>query len=365
LKLSVIILNYNVKDFLHLCLHSVEKALRSIDSEIIVVDNNSPDESCKMVRDNFPDVTLIENSSNDGFSKGNNLGVAEASGEYLCILNPDTVVAEDTFIKLLEFSETKDTLGIVGCRLIDGKGEFLPESKRNIPLIGVAFQKMIGNSKQYYANQVEEYAIGEVPIQVGAFMFLKKSVYNEVGGFDEDYFMYGEDVDLSYKIYSKGYVNYYFGKTSVIHFKGESTLKDATYAKRFYGAMQLFYKKHFKQNVFFDALVWFGIKFAYLLRKPPINVSSNPERYLIVSGNIDKSLIDVLKKPVDTVSKIDNIPLNTEVIFDTKTVSYKDLIAYLSNPLINTKATFKILPENASFILGSNDSKNRGEVLKF
>jgi len=365
LKLSVVILNYNVQDFLHLCLKSVEKALKSIDSEIIVVDNKSSDGSCEMIKHYFPHVKLIENPSNDGFSKGNNLGVAQASGEYLCILNPDTVVAEDIFEQLLKFAQTKDDLGIIGCRLIDGKGQFLPESKRNVPLVKIAFQKVIGNSKQYYANDIDELDIGQTPILVGAFMFLKRSVYTEVGGFDEDYFMYGEDIDLSYKIFSKGYTNYYFGKATAIHFKGESTLKDATYAKRFYGAMQLFYKKHFRQNIFFDGLVWLGIKLAYLSRKTPTINSSNPEKYLLVSNHPNQKLSKLLKKPLEVNSKIDKVRLNTEIIFDTKHVSYKDIITYMSDASISSQATFKILPENVSFIIGSNDSRNRGEVLKF
>ena len=156
MKLSVIILNYNVKYFLELCLRSVETAISNIDAEIIVVDNNSEDGSCYMVKDLFPNVKLIENKENYGFSKGNNIGVSQAKGDYLCILNPDTVVAEDTFLKLLEFSENKIKLGIVGCKLINGRGEFLPESKRKIPYVNAAFKKLIGNTDDYYANNINE-----------------------------------------------------------------------------------------------------------------------------------------------------------------------------------------------------------------
>ena len=269
MKLSVIILNYNVRYFLELCIKSVQAAVKNIDAEIIVVDNNSSDNSCEMVSKLFPNVILIQNKENLGFSKGNNLAVAKAKGEYICVLNPDTVIAEDTYEALLNFSENKENLGIVGCKLINGSGLFLPESKRNIPYVSVSLKKILGNPKYYYANQLGANNIGEVDILVGAFMFLKKSVYNQVNGFDEDYFMYGEDIDLSYKIINAGYKNYYNGDITVIHFKGESTLKDKHYARRFYGAMQIFYEKHFKTNLFYDLAVWLGIKFFYVFRKVP------------------------------------------------------------------------------------------------
>jgi GT2 family glycosyltransferase len=209
LKLSVVILNYNVRYFLELCLKSVEAALVSIPSEIIVIDNNSKDGSCDMVKDKFPSVTLIENYSNVGFSKANNQAVQLAKGEYVCILNPDTVVAEDTFESILNFAQKQTNLGIIGCRLIDGSGNYLPESKRNIPLVDIAIKKILGNSNSYYANHINEFDIAKVEILVGAFMVLKRSLYHNLAGFDEDYFMYGEDIDFSFKSLKKGYDNYY------------------------------------------------------------------------------------------------------------------------------------------------------------
>lgn len=244
MKLSVIILNHNVRFFLELCLKSVQDAIKNIEAEIIVVDNNSEDASCQMVKDLFPDVILIDNKENFGFSKGNNIGVSKAKGEYVCVLNPDTVLPEDVFEKLLEFSESKENLGIVGCKLINGRGEYLPESKRNIPFVRAAVKKLLGNPKDYYATYLGENEIGKVSILVGACMLMRREVYDIVNGFDEDYFMYGEDIDLSYKVLKAGYENYYFGKSKIIHFKGESALRDTFYAKQFYGAMQIFYKKH-------------------------------------------------------------------------------------------------------------------------
>ncbi|MGB5418716.1 glycosyltransferase family 2 protein, partial [Algibacter sp.] len=363
MKLSVIILNYNVEYFLELCLRSVEAAIANIDAEIIVVDNNSEDGSCARVTKEFPNVILIENHYNSGFSKGNNIGVLQAKGEYLCILNPDTVVAEDTFLKLLEFSESKEKLGIVGCKLVDGKGAFLPESKRKIPYVRAAFKKLMGNSDDYFANQIHEKDVCEVAILVGAFMFLEKAVYNDIGGFDEDYFMYGEDIDISYKALKKGYKNYYFGETTVLHFKGESTLRDKNYARRFYGAMQIFYKKHFKKNVFFDLFVWGGIRAVYFFRKNPISKLKTISKYVFISDKLNESLKAVLTKEVILKSDLKNIEKASEIIFDSNTLSFKNIINFMETNQLDKSVTFKILPKNSKFIIGSDDAISRGEVI--
>jgi GT2 family glycosyltransferase len=212
LNLSVVILNYNVRHFLELCLKSVSAAIANLDAEIIVVDNSSDDDSADMVKQMFPEVKLIENPENYGFSKGNNIGVAHAQGRYVCILNPDTVVPEDCFVELLNFAEDKTDLGILGCQLLDGRGCFLPESKRNVPYPYVALKKVLGMDSSYYAQHLQPNEVGTVDILVGAFMLLKTEVYNELCGFDESYFMYGEDIDLSYKALKKSYINYYYGK---------------------------------------------------------------------------------------------------------------------------------------------------------
>ncbi len=365
MKLSVVILNYNVKFFLELCLKSVEAALSNIDAEIIVVDNNSKDGSCDMVKKLFPEVKLIENKENHGFSKGNNIGVLEAKGEYLCILNPDTVVAEDTFIKLLEFAESKQNLGIVGCKLIDGRGDFLPESKRKIPFVKASLKKILGKTNDYYANNIDKNAIGKVDILVGAFMFLKKETYNKIEGFDEDYFMYGEDIDISYKALKKGFKNYYFGETTVLHYKGESTLRDKNYARRFYGAMQIFYKKHFKKNVLFDLFVWGGIRFVYFFRKQPIKKIKTVNKYVFISDAINKQLENVLNKELILKSNINNIEKESEVIFDANSLSYKSIIDFMEMNHGDDSLTFKILPKNSKFVIGSDDAVSRGEVIGF
>ena len=327
MQLSIVILNYKVRYFLELCLKSVQEAITDIDAEIIVIDNNSQDGSCEMVKALFPNITLIENTENVGFSKANNQAVAIATGEYVCILNPDTVVAEDTFTQLLLFAATKENLGIVGCKLIDGAGQFLPESKRNVPTPTIAMQKILGISNNYYANHIHENEIGEATVFVGAFMLLKRAVYLEVQGFDEAYFMYGEDIDLSYTIKQAGYNNYYYGNTTVIHFKGESTLKNELYASRFYGAMQLFYKKHFRKNVFFDCLVFIGtsvLPFFSRAVKPKVYT----KEVLILDNNIQP---------------------------------FKDLISKMEA----MSYQYKIIPKNSTFSILSNSSESRGVVEMF
>ena len=263
MQLSVIILNYNVRYFLELCLESVQHAIQNLDAEIIVVDNNSPDDSCAMVKKQFPDVQLIENKENVGFAKANNQAVRVAKGYYICVLNPDTVVAETTFLNCIKKAKTLSNLGLIGVQLLDGKGGFLPESKRNLPTPKVSLFKVFGGRFShlfpYYATHLAKDSEGEISVLVGAFMFTEKYKYIEAGGFDEQYFMYGEDIDFSYSIKKLGYKNYYLGSEAMIHFKGESSFKDKIYRERFFGAMKLFYKKHFKSSFFMNGIVFLGI----------------------------------------------------------------------------------------------------------
>lgn len=362
MKLSVVILNYNVRYFLELCLQSVEAALKGIPSEIIVIDNNSKDGSCKMVKDKFPTVTLIENNSNLGFSKANNQAVQVAKGEYVCILNPDTVVAEDTFSSILNFAEKQTNLGIIGCRLIDGSGKYLPESKRNIPRVDIAIKKVLGNSKTYYANHVKAFDVAKVEILVGAFMFLKRSHYNYLEGFDEDYFMYGEDIDFSFKSLKKGFDNYYFGNTSVIHYKGESTRRNAIYLKRFYGAMQIFYKKHFKSNVLFDLGVLLGIKLMILFKPLKHQKSEINYQAVLVSTNPNTQLVEKLNPKV--ITSFEAVEDHSELILDASSLTFKSIIDQMQSSKCKD-LIFKIQPKNCSYIVGSNSADSVGDVIQF
>ena len=364
MKLSVIILNYNVRYFLELCLKSVHAAVKDIDAEIIVVDNNSTDDSCAMIKRLFPEVKLIENTENYGFSKGNNIGVQHAKGEYLCILNPDTVVAEDTFTSILNFAESKPNCGIVGCQLIDGRGEFLPESKRQIPTPIVAFQKLLGKSNNYYSNHIKPENIGETDIFVGAFMIMKRALYLEVHGFDEDYFMYGEDIDLSYKILKAGYQNYYYGKNTIIHFKGESTLKDQTYAKRFYGAMGIFYKKHFKSNWLLTGLVKLALNFATRMTKTKDVDNVEIAETMVISNAINKDLKPKLKRPITFTSNTEEpVPENAQIVIDIEYVSFKSIIEIMKRYNSTRQNSYRMLLKSSSFMLGSDNSVSRGEVI--
>jgi GT2 family glycosyltransferase len=377
--ISIVIVNYNVRYFLEQCLLSVQDACATINAEIIVVDNNSHDDSCEMISNKFPKVRLIANKDNTGFSKANNQGVAIAKGDYVLILNPDTVVAEDTFEKILNFAKTKPNIGALGVKLIDGKGNFLPESKRGIPTPKVSFNKLLGiSSKQtgkYYASHLADNETGIIEILVGAFMLMKKSVYNEVKGFDEDYFMYGEDIDLSYKILKKGYQNYYFSDTQIIHYKGESTKKDVKYLKYFYGAMNIFYKKHFKLNVIYDFLMSFGIQFWFLLKyfklKTKESVIENKNDFIYIGKNIKtfaklKTVINVDLAIHHNSISVDDILVNKikTIIFDNNSVSNKELIKAISI-LKNKNYSFRFIPRNCNFFIGSDSSMDKGLVITF
>lgn len=377
MQLSIIILNYNVRYFLEQCVLSVQSAIQNLDAEIIVVDNNSQDDSCKMMKERFPDVVLVENKENSGFPKGNNIGVEIAKGEYICILNPDTVVAEDTFEKILAFAKTKTDLGIVGCKLIDGTGNFLPESKRGIPTPFVAFTKIFSLYKifpsiksfcNYYASHINENQTGKVEILVGAFMVMKKGTYQEVGGFDEDCFMYSDDIDLSYMVLKTGKQNYYFHETTVIHYKGESTIKDGTYMKRFQEAMNFFYKKHFKTSVFFSLFMKIGIIFFSFIKmfQGKTKPKSKPENYILVSENSNSVIIKSLEKKLNSEVIINKKPNNSqriEFILDVNSLGFKKAIAFMEANK-NQHCTFKMLVKNTNFLIGSNSSNDRGEVIK-
>ncbi len=255
MKLSIVIVNYNVKYFLEQCLLSVYQALHGVESEIFVVDNASADGSVAMVKSKFPSVKVIENRENLGFAKANNQALRKASGEYLLLLNPDTVVQENTFNVCLRFMDAHSEAGGLGVKMMDGKGNFLPESKRGLPTPWVSFYKIFGLSAlfprsprfaRYHLGHLDKNKNHEIEILAGAFMLMRKEALEKVGLLDEDYFMYGEDIDLSYRITKAGYKNYYLADTSIIHYKGESTKKGSlNYVYIFYKAMAIFARKHF------------------------------------------------------------------------------------------------------------------------
>lgn len=257
-KLSVIIVNYNVKYFLEQCLLSVFKAAQNVSAEVFVVDNNSVDGSCDMVSEKFPQAILIQNKINTGFAKANNQAMRIANGEYVLLLNPDTVVEEDTFTKCVDFMDAHADAGGLGVYMIDGKGNFLAESKRGLPTPAVAFYKIFGLSAlfpksklfgRYHLGFLDKNKTHAVDVLSGAFMLMRKTALDKVGLLDEDFFMYGEDIDLSYRITQGGYKNYYFPETKIIHYKGESTKKSSVnYVIVFYKAMVIFARKHYSNQ---------------------------------------------------------------------------------------------------------------------
>lgn len=258
MKLSVIIVNYNVKAYLEQCLRTVFEALKGMEAEVFVVDNLSTDGSAEMVREKYPEVRLIANQVNVGFSRANNQAIRESAAEYVVLLNPDTVVGEDVFHKVVDFLDAHPKAGGLGVKMIDGTGRFLPESKRGLPTPTVAFFKIMGLSRlfphsrffgRYHLGHLPEDEAAPIEILSGACMFLRKKTLDEVGLLDESFFMYGEDIDLSYRITLGGFENWYLPQAKIIHYKGESTKKSSVnYVFVFYNAMAIFARKHFTRR---------------------------------------------------------------------------------------------------------------------
>lgn len=255
MKLSIIIVNYNVQYFLEQTLLSIQKAASKIEHEVWVVDNHSVDGSVQMLHQKFPNVKLIANQENVGFSRANNQAISLSAGEFVLLLNPDTVLAEDTLERCLQKMEQDLKIGAIGVKMIDGGGNYLPESKRGFPSPATAFFKTTGlyrlfpNSgyfNKYYHGDLDPSVNHEIEILCGAFMFIRRQALDKAGMLDEAFFMYGEDIDLSYRIMEAGYKNYYLADTTIIHYKGESTKKGTlNYVKTFYQAMIIFANKHF------------------------------------------------------------------------------------------------------------------------
>ncbi len=282
MKLSVVIVNYNVEHFLEQCLASVRLAMKGIDGEVFVVDNNSVDGSVQMVKNKYPDFILIDNKENLGFAKANNQAIRQSRGEYVLLLNPDTVVEETTFIKVIDFMDRTPDAGGLGVMMVDGKGNFLPESKRGLPTPEVSFYKIFGLSSlfprskrfgKYHLSYLDKQKIHQVEVLSGAFMLLRSETLDKTGLLDETFFMYGEDIDLSYRILKAGYKNYYFPETRIIHYKGESTKKSSVnYVFVFYNAMIIFARKHYAREklrlfiAIINMAIWFRAGLALMAR---------------------------------------------------------------------------------------------------
>jgi N-acetylglucosaminyl-diphospho-decaprenol L-rhamnosyltransferase len=280
MDISVIIVNYRVPYFLELCLHSVRKALEGLDAEIIVVDNHSGDGGVDWLRPLFPEVNWIVNAENEGFSRANNRALGAATGDHLLFLNPDTIVPENFARKCLGFM--RPHVGGLGVRMVDGNGRFLRESRRGFPSPWVAFCKLSGLTSlfprsrwfaRYYLGHLPPDQTAPAPVLSGACFFVHRSALDRVGGFDETFFMYAEDIDLSYRLEQAGYTNYYLADVTIVHFKGESTPKDFRYVRQFYKAMIQFRRKHFRMSglsqAAVEAAIWLrGVMGAVAVRAP-------------------------------------------------------------------------------------------------
>jgi len=377
MKLSVIIVNYNVRYFLEQCLTSVLRATANIDAEIFVVDNESKDDSVEMVKNKFPQVKVITNKKNVGFSKANNQAIAIAKGEYILLLNPDTVVEEDTFEKCIAFMDKHPEAGGLGVKMIDGNGVFLPESKRGLPTPSVSFYKIFGLSSLFPKSKVfSKYHLGylnnnetnEIEILSGAFMWMRKSVLDQTGYLDESFFMYGEDIDLSYRILLAGFKNYYFPEAKIIHYKGESTKKGSiNYVFVFYNAMIIFSKKHFAKKakafsffiniaIYLRAMLAIVVRFLNFIRLPILDT-------LIIS--VVLALLTLFKpfigfpNQIEISNELGMLNVLT-VIFSfiagltltksyTKTVNISRTIVGLIIGSIILFSTNHLFPENSSF----------------
>ena len=254
MKLSVVIVSYNVRELLTACIDSVVKASEGIDAEVFVVDNKSADDTVEVISRDYPWIHLINNKENLGFSKANNIAIRQSEGEYVLLLNPDTVVAEGTLRGVVEFMDQHPEAGGAGVRMHNADGTLAPESRRAVPTPLVAARKMLGFTKRYYMSNLPWDKPGKIEVVSGAFMMLRRKAIDQVGLLDEDFFMYGEDIDLSYRLLKGGWQNWYL-PLDIIHYKGQSTQKsDFRYVHVFYQAMLIFFRKHYSHLSFFFTL---------------------------------------------------------------------------------------------------------------
>lgn len=401
--LSVIIVNYRVKHFLELCLHSVQKALRGIDAEVIVVDNHSGDDSVAYLRPLFPAVTFIVNTVNVGFARANNQALQQARGDYILFLNPDTILPEDIATRCLSFLQSTPGIGGLCPRMIDGSGRFLKESRRGVPSPWVAACKLFGLTALFpHSRLFATYYLGHLPadrshpspVLSGACLWISRAALTRVGPFDSDYFMYAEDIDLSYRLEQAGYVNYYFADATIVHFKGESTRKDIRHIRQFYKAMSQFRRKHFNSGlsrVFasgLEAAIWLRAGLGAIGRiarrpsqssehvpSPGQGLSSPRQSPLVLPrhtwltgdpaaiGHL-RPLLDISgeRKPAPDLQQAD------EIIFcEGEKFSFKDCIAALESAAPHRRRQGR--PQQAMFyatgsqsVVGSASRDGRGEI---
>jgi len=262
MKLSVVIVSYNVRRFVEQCLDSVHKASEGIESEVFVVDNASQDDTVEAIGKEYPWVRLIANDDNLGFARANNIAIRQSVGEYVLLLNPDTIVAEQTLRQAVDFMDAHPKAGGVGVSMRNADGTLAPESRRAIPTPWVSCLKMLGFTRRYYMSHLSWDEPGRIEVISGAFCLLRRKALDQIGLLDEDFFMYGEDIDLSFRLLKGGWENWYV-PCDIVHFKGESTQKSTfRYVHVFYQAMLIFFRKHYSHlSVFYTIPVKMAIYF--------------------------------------------------------------------------------------------------------
>lgn len=401
MELSIIIVNYNVKFFLEQCLHAVQKAISTIDAEIFVVDNHSSDHSVSYLKPLFPAVRFIENTRNIGFGAANNQALASSSGDYILFLNPDTLMPEDCLINCLSFIRSKADAGALGIRMLDGSGNFLPESKRAFPSPMAAFYKLIGLSAIFpQSARFNQYSLGHlnplhnhrVDVLAGAFMLVSKPVLNITGSFDERFFMYAEDIDLSYRIQRAGFSNYYFSGSCILHFKGESTRKGSlNYVLLFYNAMRVFVQKNYRGtragifSLFIQVAIFFRGFFSvldkiflYPMKKIFLKwtLSSRSEGPLVVISDQKayESLIRFYKQaglkipemqlilPENAADLLQHQQVGSILFCESDQHNWKQIILELEQ-LKYSGALFRFHASNSNCIIGSDSKETSGEAL--
>ena len=376
----------------------MQKAAAGLKCEVFVVDNNSTDGSEAYFAGKFPAVHFKWNNSNQGFGKASNSVLSKATGEHILFLNPDTIIPEDCFTKCLAFFNKHANCGALGVRMVDGSGKYLPESKRGLPSPSASFFKILGLSNifpsskifaQYYAGHLPQAKSNKVEVLAGAFMMLSRKALLATGGFDEDFFMYGEDIDLSYRVRKAGMSNYYFADTSIIHFKGESTQKlSGNYIEHFYGAMGLFARKHYGENKKLLYLVSLAIKVtrAFSLIKTAGTTQTpqakpTPQTAIVAGQQKFNECVAILKHAAPPVLLIGRIAINlkelqpaigelnilsqiirthkiNQVVFCEADLSYKEIISHFEKNA--TKASFLIHSNGSNSMVGSNNKNSRG-----
>jgi GT2 family glycosyltransferase len=387
--LSVIIVNYRVKHFLELCLHSVQKALRGIDAEVIVVDNHSDDDSVAFLRPLFPAVTFIVNTANVGFARANNLALKQARGDYILFLNPDTILPEDIATRCLSFLQSTPGVGGLCPRMIDGSGRFLKESRRGFPSPWVAACKLFGLTALFpHSRLFGTYYLGHLPagrshpspVLSGACLWISRAALTRVGPFDSDYFMYAEDIDLSYRLEQAGYVNYYFADATIVHFKGESSQKNIRHIRLFYKAMSQFRRKHFNSGlsrVFasgLEAAIWLRAGLGAIGRiasKSPRQSPSPSLRHTWLTGDpagIER-LRPLLNQAEERTPALNPQQANEIIFCEGENFSFKDCIAALESAALypprrgpRPHRQVKFYATGSQSVVGSASRDGRGEI---